>query len=211
MIYKKSISMMSNYIARELNLTNKEKDRIRFGLEIVISTLTSFLTTMFFAYLFDITGLVFLILTFSAVMKMVGGGIHLKTVWECAVFSALLYNLMGLIAKGLIPTISNHIFLSTSITSTFVLISLYLWSPAEVSNKPITEAKKSKLKKISLGLGFFFIVVVTILFFVFSDKFSILGIGIIAGLVFHALNINPLAFFITNTYYNFKNHLIKEG
>ncbi|ADL13431.1 accessory gene regulator ArgB-like protein [Acetohalobium arabaticum] len=202
MSYKQAIQTLSSYIAEELNLPDKKQDRIRFGLELLVSTLMSLSTSLILAKLLGIFNSVLFILFASAVLKSVSGGIHLKTPWECALFGALFFNILGLTAVVMKTSIYNNWVLFLIISSLYIFISLLLWSPADVEEKPIKGDKKRKtLKMISVILSSILLVLVAVSFFVYEEQFALFNISVILGLLFQSSTISPAAYKLLEFYY----------
>jgi accessory gene regulator B len=206
MAYKKVVQTLSGYIAEELNLTEKKRDKIRFGIELLISTFSSVFTTLFLAWLLGNFKPVLFILFSSAMLKQVSGGIHLKTVWECTLFSALFCNLLGLVAISFEGFIYNYWLIFLVISVLYIIISLLLWSPAEVEEKPIkSEEKRRNLKLISILISSFILILVAILAYFYQERFILINTSIILGLLLQTSTINPFAYKLRDFYYQFRN------
>ncbi len=208
MNYEKVIHDLSNYIAGELNLSNKDQDRIRFGLEIVISQFISFFSALILAYILGIIKYVLIVLFISGVMKVVAGGIHFKTVLECAFFTTFLTNLFGLIAYWINISFS-YTWIAFFISIVIIILSLLVWSPAEVENKPLKDDKKRrKFKFLSIIMASFFLILLFILLKINQFEFNILNASILSGLFLHTFSINPLTYKLTSFYYKLKNMVL---
>ncbi|MFW6009009.1 MAG: accessory gene regulator B family protein [archaeon] len=206
MIYKKIVYGLSNYIAGELNFSDKKKDKIRFGLEILISQCISLSVAIIISYLLGISNMVLTILLVTASLRLNGGGTHFETVFECVLFTTVFTNIFGLFAFVLDKFILlNEIYLL--IFSLIILILFYLWSPAKVEKKPIKDKKKKrKLKLLSILIGCLWLIICLIL--VWLNKYIYLISGIISGLLLHTFSISPLAYKFNTFYYKIKSKFV---
>jgi len=208
MFYKKLIKVICNYFAQELELSNKEKDRIEFGLEIFVSQTASFIVALLIAQLLGIFYYVLIILLVSGLMKLIAGGIHFKTVLECIIFTSLISNFFGLLALELNNKFYQNWFFYLLILTFTILYSMIKWAPAKVENKKTKDQnKKLKLKIISILFSLFWIILIYSLFVSYQRKFLLLNSSIFSGLLLHILSINPLSYKFINHYYNKNNNL----
>lgn len=208
MLYENIIHSITNYIADEIGADSKKKDRIRFGLEILISTFLSVVLSLGLAKILGLFKIVVVILLVNGLMKLIAGGIHLKTVGECALFSALVLNFMAYLVISLQKLIYNVWPLFLVISAFYIFISLLLWSPAEVEEKPIKGERKRKTLRIwSIIVSALLLTEVGLSFYFFKDKFIIFNLSIIFGILFQVFTISPFAYKIIDIYYRIKSNL----
>lgn len=208
MLYEKMIQTITGYIAAEMNLGSEKKDRIRFGLEILISTLISIIVSLGLAKILGLFNVVLIILLANGLMKLVGGGVHLKSVGECALFSALSLNIMAYLIIQLQELLYSKWPLFLFISAVYILISLVIWSPADVEEKPIKkERKRNFLKLLSLIISSLLLIIVWLSFYFFQARFIITNISIIFGMLFQSFTINPIAYKLLDVYYQTKSKL----
>jgi len=209
MVYEKTIRFLTGYIANELNLSKPKKDRVRYGLEVLISVLISLVITLTIAYFLGILYSAFFILIAAAILKTFSGGTHLKTVFECTFFTALIINCLAFINLSLSEIIFNIWPYYLICTTFFILLSLVLYCPADVPEKPIRDPlQKRRLRLISILITMVLIISVTLLFLFHRQKYLILNTSIITGLLFQSLIITPLAYRLIKSYYNFKIRIL---
>lgn len=203
--YVKLIQGVSGYIAKELKLNETDKDKIRFGMEILVSTCLSLFCSLLLARLLGISYSVIFVLLAGAILKQFSGGIHLKTIWECAFFTAIFSNLLGLISLWAEELIYNNWIIFLIISYMYIFVSLYLWSPAEVAENPIkNEKQRRSLRRISLVVVSSLLVLTTFLFCFYKDKCTLFNISITLGLLLQTSTINPLAYYLDDLYYQIK-------
>ncbi|OCL28096.1 hypothetical protein U472_02565 [Orenia metallireducens] len=211
MIYDTTVNKINNYIVQELDLTAKEQGRIKFGIELLISTIMSLGTTLIVAKLLGILNSVIFISLAGVLLKQVSGGIHFKTPWECAFFTAFFFNLLGYISFWAKESVFNNWVLFLVLSSLYIIISLFLWSPADVPEKPIKDQRqRRRLKLISLILAIFLLILVALLFYIYKGCFALINVSLILGLLFQVSSINPLAYKLCNLYYRVKVKFVSK-
>ncbi|MFW5998767.1 MAG: accessory gene regulator ArgB-like protein [Halanaerobiaceae bacterium] len=205
MSYDNLIKNISNYISQELGLSDVKQDKIRFGLEIVVSQLISLSAVMCISYVLGILNYVIIILLVTATLRITGGGIHFKTVYECTFFTSI----FTIVSAYLAVNLSNSNLLNRPyflvIISVFIILFLYLWSPAKVENKPFKdECSRKKYKFISTLIGVFWLIFILTSYILFQQRYYILISSTISGLLLQLFSISPLAYIFNNRYYHLK-------
>ncbi len=192
-MYKKLVYILTNYISAELDLDEVTKDKVRFGIEVIISSMITLFLTLIIAVYIDIVIPVSIILIIGALLKVFTGGIHFKTIYECSIFTAITVNGLGLLVKNGHSFIGKHIHTFIIATFLYIILSLIFWSPVESDNRPINSyIKKKRLKYISILL-----VIVTYIFillnaYILEYKLILINSSLIFGLLLNAITINPL-------------------
>ncbi len=210
-LYQKIVENLSKYITNELKIPSTKKDILRFGIEIFLSTSITLFLSIFPAFILGTAKPVIIILLAGASLKILTGGIHLKSPWECAVFTSISVNLLGLVSYNYYKIIYNHWLIFVVVSFIYIFISLLLWSPADVPEKPITKKKKIKFFKItSIVFTSIIFFVVILLFYFKGPVFGILCTGLLLGLLFQSLTINPLFYKLRENYYYIKNHIVSN-
>ncbi len=205
-LYQKIVKTITEYLAEELDISPKKKDRIRFGLEIFLSTVITLIFSLLPAFFFNTAKAVIIILLAGGFLKLLTGGIHMKGPWECAVFTSIFVNIFGLITTNYYNLFYRYWPIFILISYIYLFISLFLWSPADVPEKPITDERKIKLfKTTSIIFSLLLLTLASFLFYFTGSDFAIICTGIILGLDFQALTISPLFYKIQNYYYVLKN------
>jgi accessory gene regulator B len=205
MNYDKLVQSISSYIAQELNLTASKQDRIRFGLELLISALISLAVALLVAWLLGVFKPVIIILATVSLLKLSSGGVHLKTIWECAVWGGLLVNLLGLFSLAIKPVVLNNWLVFFTAVSIYSLSSLLLWSPAAADKKPLEDSNHNKkLKLVSLSLTGTLLALIFTLFYLYQERFILINTSIMLGVLFQTSAINPVAYKARDLYYKIK-------
>ncbi len=208
MNYEKTVKLVSEYLARELKLGDREKDRIRFGFELLISTVISLSVSLILGGLLGILKAVIFVLIAGSVLKILAGGIHFETIWECGIFTGIITNLLGLISTEYHNIIYNNWRLFLLISSFYIIVSLLLWSPADVPQRPIADNSEIRFfKTFSILVSLIILVTVSSLFYFYKDRFAIESTGLVSGMLFQVFAINPLAYRLQKYYYQIKGCL----
>jgi accessory gene regulator B len=209
MVYEKTVNKLNNYIVQELDLTAKEQGRIKFGIELLISIIMSLSTTLIVAKLLGIFNSVAFVLLAGAILRQSSGGIHFKTPWECAFFTAFFFNLIGYISFWAKESLFNNWILFLVLSSLYIIMSLLLWSPADVPEKPIKDQRqRRRLKLISLILAISLLILVALSFYFYQNSFALINISLILGLLLQVSAINPWAYKLCKLYYQVRMKLI---
>lgn len=211
MNYENTVKLVSEYLARELKLTNIEKDRIRFGFELFISTIINLSFSFILAWILGIFQAVVFVLISGSILKMLAGGVHFKTIWECGIFTAIITNLLGLISTRYHLVFYNNWPLLLLISSFYIISSLYLWSPADIPQRPITDKRETRFfKAASILVSLIILITVSLLFYFWQERFAIVAASLISGMLFQVFNISPLAYRLQRYYYQNKNKKINN-
>ncbi len=205
MVYQKIVKGLSGYISRELNLSDKEKDHIRFALEVLISTLLSLVLSLLVAGFLGIVKPVFFVILAGAALKASAGGIHLKSPLECALSTTFITNLLGLISTRYSIFLYENWVIILMICSLYILFSLIRWSPAGVPEKPIKdEGKRKQLKTISLFIFVISLLFITVSLLVGGSYYTVVSFSILGGLLFQSFAVSPTAYKLHSLYYSTK-------
>lgn len=140
LVLKNCLSLISNY---NPNLSNKELDKIRYGLEGIYLTLTKLIVISILAYFIGIfKEYVLLLLTFNG-MRLFGFGVHAKKSSHCLVSSTLFFLIFPIICK--IIVIPKLIKIIVSIP---LILLIIIFAPADTEKRPLKNKKKRIIYKI---------------------------------------------------------------
>lgn len=203
-MYEKAVHIISDYLARELGMAERDRDRVRFGLEMLISTLISLTSSLVLAMVLGLLKPVIFVLISGAVLKMLAGGVHFNTVWECAFTTSIFTNFLAFLASRSGGVIYSNWQVYFVISALYILLSLLIWAPSDVPQKPITERREIRLFKItSIIVAMVILGISYLLIYLFDTRFIIISAALILGLIFQAFAINPLAYRLQGYYYKF--------
>lgn len=193
-IIGKSIKFIQN---NNNDITDKDLEKIRYGLEGVYLTLTKFLFISLFMIYFNLF-LHFLIFTFFfSIIRMFAFGLHASKSYLCFIFSSLLFILCPLLALNVEINIWIKFLLCL-----FSLTSIVLYAPADTLKRPLINKKKNRRFK-SLSI---FIALIYIFFIILINNNFISNIMLFA-LTTEAILILPITYKIFKLpYRNYKNY-----
>ena len=130
-------------------IDEEEKEKSRYGIEIIVSTIIGFSVIIISGILLSKTNLAIAYLICIVPIRMYTGGYHAKTYFKCNVVFGLLFLLNILMFQYIVE---NEFEIQLCITT---LLSLYIierFAPVENENKKLTSRQKKKYKKISIVL-----------------------------------------------------------
>lgn len=145
----KMISFLSNSIAlflyKKKVIDDEELTVCQYGFEIIISTIIGFLLVLLSGIILDetIEALLFYVLFIG--VRLFTGGYHATTHFKCKI-TLLICCLSVLIASKYLP---NSIILQIILLSVY-LTAVFLFSPIEHINAPLTNDEKARNRKISI-------------------------------------------------------------
>lgn len=135
-----------------LNLNKSEKDILKYGITITISTITGYIGSLVLAYLLGNFFSVLILILSMTLYRGLSGGAHLSTMIRCTIFSSILINVICIISQyilGLNFDITIYFIIEFAILL-YSIWSLYNYAPADTHEKPIKKiGKREKLKKLS--------------------------------------------------------------
>lgn len=194
-MYKKIIKDLTSYIVKTNGIEEKNKDRIRFGLEILVSVTFSTLLSLGTAVILGIFKYVLAVLVGGAIIKCTAGGIHLDSPAGCSLLTCIISNTLGYISISLASLPKSILLIVITITTTLSLLCLYFWSPADNEKKPITNPDiKNLLKSLSLVIASIYIILSTFTICVLPKYCTGLSLSLILTLTLQSLMITPLFF-----------------
>lgn len=193
---------LGSYIARKAEST-VNIDAIVYGSEIFIRSTIKILIVSLLSTYIGIFYETWTIIIFSALLRSFSGGIHCSSYTNCLLTSTIVFSMLGLFAKNLIPFLSLSIIIAFLIISTLILLIIcFLWIPAGSENKPLNNcANKTKFKFFSLSLIIMHLIVSlsTLLFFRSPDVLAFFFASTI-GLLWQGYSVTPVGYYTINQF-----------
>lgn len=143
----RSADRLSRYLAKELSLDEERADYVRFGAEIVFSTVLGAAVVVATAYLLGCLPETLAVLAAYAGVRTFAGGAHCSTPWRCAISTMLVFPALGKAAAELPAHLSGlepHILLVIAFTGFLVVAGL---APVDSPVNPIEDPKRRKTLK----------------------------------------------------------------
>ncbi|KKM10278.1 hypothetical protein SY88_14560 [Clostridiales bacterium PH28_bin88] len=144
------VEHLAVYLAGQLSLDEDDRDVIRFGLELVVSTALSLGATLTLALAVGVVKPVLAALLVFTPVRTQAGGAHNSSPGLCAVVTALTFTLLGWLAMRVGPWVGTHISLFLGGSFVVALVANHLWAPVETPNKPISRRQREKLRRRTL-------------------------------------------------------------
>lgn len=142
------------YLARELDIDQRQELRMGYGLEILLGEIVKLIIIISSAWILGILPQVLTITISAGILRLASGGEHCSAYYRCLIGGTVWFLLLGW------GVYSLHAFISPSVISVdagllfFISLAIILkYAPGETENKPITgEAEREKFKKWSVAI-----------------------------------------------------------
>jgi len=142
---------IANYLIREKEISDiDEQEVIIYGAEVLFSTISITIATLFIGYLMGLFHPVWIMLLASLIIRKTAGGAHCQNSTTCFFVTLISFNLMSFVAIKTIYFLSDYLLIiifATIFISAFIIINK---APLETENKPISPNQRIYLKKLSI-------------------------------------------------------------
>lgn len=159
---------LANYVAKHNLKYKNEQDRIRYGLEWVISGLYQFLSVVLIGYFFNVISFTIVALLTGALLRMFSGGIHFKKYIKCYLYSTVTILLTAIISNNY----GNYLF-SSMIYYLIVVLTFIIFAKNAPklykTNELYNDQEKNRFKLFSLALLLFFYLLTE--FIIYEQKY----------------------------------------
>lgn len=147
----KTAKMLADYLAREVNLSEEQRQVVAYGLEIILGGI---IKTVFFIFIPLVMGVlpqVFIASGVAGVFRLPSGGAHCSAYLRCLIGSLVVFTTIGLVAKAMAnyPMVAEKIGFIWLATLTLIVavIGSVLWVPADTPIKPVKDPRKKRKAK----------------------------------------------------------------
>lgn len=190
-----------NYISKYYKLSNTEKIKIKYGLEVLYTVITKTIGILLMSLFLKTFKETIILMGFYLLLRLFSHGIHAKKSSHCWVASILTYGAFPLLIKYFVI---KKIYIL--IMSIIAFICFIIWAPADTPKKPLINKKKRIIDKL-LTL----IISTTLMFVVILSKNSLINDCIFFSYIMSIISINPLTYKLFkipfNNYKKYKNGL----
>lgn len=173
-----SAGKLSRYLARELSLDDQKTEVLRYGAEIIFSTLLGVAAVVATAYFLGCLAETLAVLAAYAVIRTFAGGAHCSTPYRCAVTTVLIFPALGKAAAGLpafLPGFEPYVLPALSICGLWLVVRL---APVDNPVNPIENPKRARvLKRNSIAA----VVVITAVLLLLSHLFPVTAPPLVWG------------------------------
>lgn len=181
-----------NFITKYNNYTEKEIEKLKYGLEGLYLTVSKMLIIFFLAFILNLFLELIIVIIFYNFLRFFGFGFHAEKSWQCLIFSAINFNIIPFIIFNI-----NISTLHTLVISVICCISFLVFAPADTIKRPLKNKKKRLIRKFfTFGLG--------IIYSILSIIILPLRNYLLSALIIETISVLPLLYVITGQTYN--NH-----
>ncbi len=192
---------LAQYLGRQLNYDEDKTDILRYGFEVIIGETLKIIALLVIAYLLGIAPYVIVVFLTIGSYRLFSGGYHSATYGRCFILSLGLFLGIGKLVQFIFTNVTFHLptlFSLVILTFAFSLVTAFKWAPAEALNKPLSQLKKEKQKKLSLMWVILWLIVVMVIYGITNPKeYSLIIIGTTIGHFLQAVSITPLGISFT--------------
>lgn len=182
---------ITDVFKEELDLGDNDTDVLRYSLAVYSTTVIGYAAIILAAWPFGVVGLALISVVTASLFRIFSGGAHASVSRNCILGGAVIFTLLGILAKHLDASFSV-LLLTTISAAIFAGMSVYKYAPADTPGKPITtKQQKSKLRRYSfIYLACWFMVAVLS----FAGIFNIKGEYLFAsalGILWQGFSLTP--------------------
>ncbi|NCB43986.1 MAG: hypothetical protein EOM59_15410 [Clostridia bacterium] len=162
MVKKVSNSIVRKMIDRQAIMEN-EYELYDYGLQVIISSLVSFISAMAVGFVFQLSLAMFVFLICFALMRMYSGGYHAQSYLICYFELLALSVIIMITIKGMenLPVDLIKIFLTLfTIVSTLII---YAFAPVDHENAQLSEQEIPRYRRVVRRIYIFHLVIVAVL------------------------------------------------
>lgn len=196
--YKVS-TMVSNYLSKELSMSEEQKGIISYSIETLLLVIIGFILVLTVGWLIGVPKATFFALISGDFLRKFSGGAHFSSPFPCLTTSAVIYPLISWIGiQAMYLWIDNPIYnIVLFVISIICIFIVWSYSPVDSIAKPIVSVGfRRKLRCLSV------IVVISLSMIALYFNNDYIGVSIIAGLTIQSVTLLPV--------FNKKNNNKKE-
>lgn len=149
------VDNVTGFLKKELSLNDDQADIIRYGLFSLVATLMNLLAVAILSSAIGVLREAMAVAVNMMLFRKTSGGAHSESLSACIITGTLVSTFLALAAKWASPWLANPNVLI--IPQVFALAVVYLYAPADVPQKPITNPRQRKtLRFLSFSYLVFF-------------------------------------------------------
>lgn len=191
---------LTNKIKAKMTDIDEEKELvINFGIRLIFGELPKILILFIIGFLLNIGWYTILLFALIAPYRSFTGGFHLKTHIGCMITTSILYIAPIMLAKYIQIQQSIILYILMALITTFSIIIISKYAPADTENVPILSKKERKSKKIRAYISLVILLGITLL----SSNY-IISYMLIYGIFLQNLTVLPISYKLTNSKYGYE-------
>ncbi|NLT95016.1 MAG: accessory gene regulator B family protein [Clostridia bacterium] len=182
--YLKISTYLSNIITKDLDYSDEKKEIVTYAIEMLFLTIIGFIAIITVALLFDAVYPAAIAAVFGGILRRVSGGAHFNTPFKCLAIGALVYGIIGILAKYV------HTHLPSSLIYLGFFSALFIigyYAPVDSKEKPINSPILRRNLKIA---SIVFVIISIIIAYISSDVLFVTGM--LFGIAYQAISLLPL-------------------
>lgn len=188
-----------NYVSKYNDYTELERIKIKYGLEVLYTTITKTTGILLISLFLKIFKEAIILMLFYGALRLFGHGIHAKKSSHCWIVSILSYVAFPLLIKYFV--IKKEAIICCWALS---FICFTIWAPADTPKKPIVNKKKRIFDKVMTLISSIALLITAIIY-----NNTLIRNCIFFSLIMNIFAINPLTYKLFgipfDNYKNFKN------
>lgn len=182
--YLKISSFLSNIITKDLDYSDEKKEIVTYAIEMIFLTTIGFIAIITVAFLFNAVYPAAIAAVFGGILRRVSGGAHFNTPFKCLSIGALVYGIIGILAKYI------HALLPSSLIYLVFFLALLIvgyYAPVDSKEKPINSQNlRRNLKLASIA----FVIISIFIAYISSDILFVTGM--LFGIAYQAISLLPI-------------------
>lgn len=208
-------SGLAFFLSGELGFDQRQRETVRYGLEIILATLIKGLIITSISYSLGILPYVFALFATTMSLRTFSGGAHFSTYWRCLAFSiisSIFISYLSIAMYGFTGSTGALIIIIGLASTGYLFVNA--WSPADNPNKPIKREEKRVLyKKLSKLYVLLWAATVTLIIFTYRHNPIVATICLASagGFGLQILSISPESYRLVLLVENYLNGLQARG
>ena len=171
MTEKISNYFLDNFLYKGENIEGDQREVMLFGITRIVEDTPKYLFVFIVSLVFHILPQVAIVMGVTISYKIVVGGAHARTNFECFIYTCLYFFIPVIIGKFV--NVSNiYIYIVAAINLLYSLFVIYKHVPADTEEIPILNKEKRKKYKLYAVLVLFLIYVLTVILVNFNVQIS---------------------------------------
>lgn len=148
-MFKNCADKLSLMLALNKIISYDNLEAYSYGIELFLFKGTFFLIVLIISLLTNTFIISAIFIISYTLIREYSGGYHCKTAEMCLLVSIFIYLILLMLFKLNLPQIENALF----ILSLLSIVPIFIFSPVENINKPLTESEKKKFKVVAIIIG----------------------------------------------------------
>lgn len=180
---------VSNYLSKELNISEEQRCIISYSIETLFLVIIGFIIVLTVGWIIGVPKATFIALISGDLLRKFSGGAHFSSPIPCLTTSAITYPFVSWIGVQVMYFGVNYPIYKTVLFVISVICIIIVWSlsPVDSVAKPIVSVSfRKKLRCLSV------IVVISLSIIALYFNNNYIGVSIIAGLTIQSVTLLPV-------------------